>query len=229
MLSRAYVAAPIVGKGAKRMAAAYLLLPLIFTIATTSVSAEVSVTLDGTAITAEGLSANDRAIIFGLARTVENSVNTTVQETRVVDTDTSGEVEHESDYGNATHSVWIVVDLATGEYGSAVAPGMPVEELLGPGGNPINLGQLISGKLIADLIVVDLLIVRPGAGAWSAHIGDGGPGDTDGGRDGVLSIDPIALQSLVDGVEPPTQIQGGDVVALVNTRSFAHTVVAIGS
>jgi hypothetical protein len=63
------------------MAAAYLLLPLIFTIATTSVSAEVSVTLDGTTITAEGLTANDRAIIFGLARTVESSVNTTVQET----------------------------------------------------------------------------------------------------------------------------------------------------
>jgi hypothetical protein len=35
----------------------------------------------------------------------------------VIDTDFSGKVEHESDYGNATHSVWIVVDLATGEYG----------------------------------------------------------------------------------------------------------------
>jgi hypothetical protein len=215
--------------GAKRLVAAQLFLFAVCSITTISVSAEVTVALDDTTISAEGLTANDRAIIFGLARTVESSVNTTVQETQVVDTDASGEVAHETDYAKASHSVWFVVDLATGEYDSAVAPEMTVEELLGPDGKPINPGQLMNGKLIADLIVVDLLIVRPGTGAWSAHIGDGGPGDTDGGRDGVLHMSMSHMQSLIDGVEPPTHIQGGDVIVLVNTKSFAHTVVAIGS
>ena len=229
MRSRISAPAPSAGMGARRLAAAYLLLPVIFAMTTTPVSAQVTVTLDGATITAEGLTPNDRAIIFGLARTVKSSINTTVQETRVVDTDLSGEVEHESEHGTATHSVWYVVDLATGEHGSVVAPRMTAEELLDPDGQPINPGQLISGKLIADLIVVDLLIVRPGTGAWSAHTGDGGPGDTDGGRDGVLHMNLGDMQSLVDGVEPPAHIQGGDVIVLINTRSFAHTVVAIGS
>jgi hypothetical protein len=75
---------------------------------------------------------------------------------------------------------------------------------------------------------VELMYVRPGRGVWSFRAGDGGGLDQDGVRDGWVTI---ALASLVfykGNPHPPSTIEAGDRVFLIDPTELRAGDVEVG-
>jgi hypothetical protein len=59
-------------------------------------------------------------------------------------------------------------------------------------------------------------LARPGAGAWTLLLGDGGDDDLDGAQDGAVEGFFAAMQPVAGSTGVPDQLSTGDVVVLVD-------------
>ena len=61
---------------------------------------------------------------------------------------------------------------------------------------------------------VEVLVVRPGEGAWAATVGDGGEGDDDGAYDGRLRASLAGMRGVGEKpAEPPQRFNPRDLAA----------------
>jgi hypothetical protein len=89
-------------------------------------------------------------------------------------------------------SVWVVVDLATGEY-SVKAPNGTTPKSLREHGDFWSEGR---AELDFDRSDLDVLLVRPGEGAWVQRCVQGGAGDGDDRADGKLRVSLARMESI---------------------------------
>jgi hypothetical protein len=124
-------------------------------------------------------------------------------ETITADAGGAGSVQLDLGKPVPPQSFWFAVDLATGQFAAGAPAGYPLRQLDLPGGAVAAAANRI--ELPRRLVII--LCVRPGLGAWTLRVGDGGPGDADGVVDGTVRVDlaqltalgstPRALQALV--------------------------------
>lgn len=140
------------------------------------------------------------------------------------DDDSDGAVRFELEEDPPTASVWVVVDVTSGESAILAPEGYPIRQIESEGrGIGRALGRLVVAR--EDLLV---LAVRPGVGAWSLAISDGGREDDDGEPDGRASARLAALQPLGDS--PPAPNGGfdpGDVVAVIDANTMSVAALRI--
>ncbi|HNX51476.1 MAG TPA: hypothetical protein PKL08_15005 [Thermoanaerobaculaceae bacterium] len=108
-------------------------------------------------------------------------------------------------------SVWVVIDPATGQY-AAGGPNPQVSRV-----TSWQPGRFIEGPSRAQEMVreprgyVDVLLVRPGVGAWFGTAGDGA-NDADGVSDGSVALRFADLRELGDSQAVATSLQADDLV-----------------
>lgn len=169
------------------------------------------ITFTATGATAAGLRPGAEAIWFVRSVTELNGWPSLSRALHVTpDTDGDGTVAVEEKVPGA--SVWVVVDFATGAY--AVAS--PSEEVwvreLRERGNGWRAGGAHVDFRVSD---VDVLLVRPGRGAWTMRSGQGGPFDGDGLHDGNLRVRLSDLKKVHgDDPTPPVAIPGDLLIAI---------------
>jgi hypothetical protein len=177
------------------------------------------VNVQGHQVSAEGVTPGGDVVVFFVARERTTWVTHVARETHVLrDDDNDGTVVLQRE--PAFHSVWCVVDLATGEYAVSVPEGFPRKERAfrsdafsaAPGGGVKNLND--------DRGYVEVLLVRPRVGVWRASAGDGAASDDDGTRDGQTSISFANMQSVEGAPSAPTQLALGDTIVVVNPRNL---------
>lgn len=123
-----------------------------------------------------------------------------------------------------TASLWVVVDVTSGQLSTLAPEGYQVRTIEGSGrGIGRVLGRLEVSR--EDLLV---LAVRPGLGAWSLAVSDGGPEDDDGEHDGRTAARLAALQPLGDSpLAPASGFEPGDVVASIDARTMSLATLRI--
>jgi hypothetical protein len=180
------------------------------------------------AVVASGLTPGGQVVWFGVAREIADEVTTMVRRDAIAaDDDRDGTVRLELTREVPWKSVWIAVDLATGEYAAAAPEGYPLR-LVPWRGMGILQGQGGPDRIEEARSFVELLVVRPELGAWGYTAGDGGPRDEDGVPDNRLRM---ALERVVPigaSPAPPERLQPTDLVALVDASLLEVTIVRAG-
>jgi hypothetical protein len=82
------------------------------------------------------------------------------------------------------NSIWTVVDLSTGAFAISAPGSFFLDESPVPG-NAFEVGAPgLLNRFRHTFAWVDMVLIRPGVGAWTLRASDGGPGDRDEVADG---------------------------------------------
>ena len=149
----------------------------------------------------------------------------------LVDDDGDGELRIDLTEGVPTMAVFFAVDLATGE-GSWISPdGFEPRVLTLPSQ---ALARGASGRfdrLARAGSLYHAVWVRPGPepGVWQLLADDGGEQDDDGAADGSVRFALDRLQPVGESAAPPDQPAAGDLLIVMEPRSFEVAVLALSA
>jgi hypothetical protein len=191
---------------------------------------ELAITLQPRSVTVDGVTAGGQVVWFGMAREVaEDDVATLVRRAEVqTDGDGDGRIVWDLDREVPLRSIWVAVDLATGRAVAVSPEGYPLRRVSWRGRG------LARGNPRADRVedfrgYAEVLLVRPGAGAWRLTVGDGSEQDDDGAPDGKLAAALDRMRPLPGtaggAAEPPTRFGPKDVVVLIDPNGMELTLV----
>lgn len=123
--------------------------------------------------------------------------------------------------------VWVAVDVTTGASAVATprdtrarARSLPVDALRHDGA-----GNILKARL--PILVGDVLLVRPGGGAWFTTVFDGGSSDDDARQDGATTIAFESLASMKKNDKPPHALKKDDVLITMHPRLLSYTVLQV--
>ncbi len=175
--------------------------------------AEVSVAFEPVAVVARGISPGQQAVFFSVTREpIAFGVRVVRRLEVIADEDGDGLVRYEVEAGVVRASAWWVVDLATGD-AAVSAPEdfgvrwVPEEEETLPAASAVE-----PELALAQRSRLEILLVRPGVGAWRQSAADGGRGDSDASPDGLLRVGLLELEPAGTAPGPLTELRAGDVV-----------------
>jgi len=142
------------------------------------------------------------------------------------DDDGDGVIRYSVDGGIPLRSVWAVADLKSGDFDTASPERFGTRRVnwRGRGLEHRNDGRDAvenRGNLL------ELLVVRPGAGAWESRISDGDASDSDGAIDGRLEGLLDQLQPVAGTAPPPSVFQKDDVVLAIAPNALEITLVKV--
>jgi hypothetical protein len=204
----------------KAVAAAFCLATLAFP------AAAMTLTVDAEGVTVGDLTAGARVILFGVGREPRRYQSAVRRWTEVLaDSDRDGSVRFSS--AVTSKSIWIAVDLETGESVADTGPGYPRREVTaGFGLKRNNAGQL--SKLENARGIAELLIVRPGRGAWRLSAAKNESVDDARDNPALLRLDASAFRA-VEGVpsDDLRHLRRGDVLAMIDPRVMEFYVVPV--
>ena len=125
------------------------------------------------------------------------------------------------------NSFWIAADVSSGSYAVAAPDGTPLRQLSGAGSFANgNNGQ--TNKLVSGLTYAQVVLVRPGIGAWTRTIADGGPADRDGKSNGHIEGGPDDMTPIGAAGPAPKKYDKDDLVFIIAEDQMAFFVTRIG-
>jgi hypothetical protein len=208
-----------------------LSLSLLLLAAGSASAAPLGLAPRGSGVTVSGLTPHGRAVVFGITREADPEDDVpTIQSRAEVLSDDDGDGIVQDDLGRPLplRSIWAAVDLATGAVDSAAPSGFPLRKVAWRGRGLTE--EPGGGAAVEDQRpFAELLVVRPGAGAWTLRIGDGGPADADGAADGRLLAPFAAMTPLAGSPPPPQTFQDGDIVILLDPNTLEMTLAKVGT
>lgn len=188
-----------------------------------------SITFDKSSVSVQGISAKGQVVLFSVAREVaEDDVATIVRRSQLLpDDDGDGIVKLDLGRDVPLRSIWVAVDLATGQVASSAPEGYPLRLVSWRGAG------LVRGISRADQVedartFAEVLLVRPGSGAWQLTVGDGSAGDDDGATDGKLTAALDRMAPVAGTDPPPKRFDPKDVVVLIDPNRMELTVMQSG-
>ncbi|HEV8578936.1 MAG TPA: hypothetical protein VGX68_07605 [Thermoanaerobaculia bacterium] len=191
-------------------------------------AATFRVSLEGDAVVASGVTAKGQVVLLGVTRVIEEDDYPVVRRHLQVLTDDDGDgtVRYPVEGGVPLRSLWAVVDLTSGDHDEAAPEAFGLRRVNWRGRGPQRRPD---GKDAVEdrRTLLELLVVRPGAGAWALLVGDGDPSDGDGRIDGRLEGILDRLQPLGTSPAPPSAFQGGDLVLGLDPAALEITVVKV--
>lgn len=194
-------------------------------IAAPALHAAPVVILSGRSLVAEGLTPEGRAVVFTIGKPPGHLMAVTSRLDAMIEADAAGVASLELPAAIAERSVWVVVDVESGEVALASPEGFPLRQVEFPGR---GVGQ--SRRFLRDeRRFLEILVVRPAAavpagkdaasesGAWGRSFGDGGEDDGDGELDGKIEAVLERLRPIGESPAlPPEILMPGDVVVAVD-------------
>lgn len=146
----------------------------------------------------------------------------------VTDADGDGRIAFAPSDGVAWRSLWVAVDLDTGAYSIATPERYPARPMAAPQEvvRRGNFGQM--NRWWHERAVLNLLVVRPGEGAWmlSASKGSNVDDDKQNHRPGFGTV--LDSFSPVTGSTPaPKHFRRGDVIVALDPINLEYYVLAL--
>jgi hypothetical protein len=177
-----------------------------------SAAAAPALTYEEQAVVVSGVTPQGQVVWFSLAKQIEGYMaHFVTRRDLLADTDGDGVVRFELDRTVPLQSIWVAVDLASGEAVVGTPEGYPLRDASEPPGHgrgePGRPDWVTTGRQM-----LELLVVRPGQGAWTASLLDGGGDDDDHGADGRLTASLARLHAVGASPAPPERFQGKDLV-----------------
>lgn len=191
-------------------------------------------------VVVDGITAQGQVVWYSVAREVaEDDVATLVRRSGVrADEDGDGKVSWDLEADVPLRSIWVAVDLATGRLAVATPEGYPLRRV-GWRGRGLGRDDARADRVEDLRTYADVLLVRPGEGAWRLTAGDGSELDEDGAADGKLAVALDRMRPLegVEGSEgtvkageaaPPSRFSPKDVVVLIDPNRMELTIETQG-
>lgn len=197
------------------------LVVFVLVLAAASADAQLALRFEEQAVSATGISPGGSSVWLAVSlEQPEVYVRLVTRRQVLTDPDRDGEAIFEVLPVVPPRSAWIVVDVESGQ----VALGAPEGGRLRQRPMPEGAIHRLKGEGL-DAVTVDgrrleVLLVRPGVGAWGGRLGDGGPLDRDGLGDGKVALALVDLPNLAGGERAPTTLEKGDVFAVVNRETL---------
>ncbi len=130
--------------------------------------------------------------------------------------------------GVESNSVWAGVLTTNGDTAFADASDRPLNiNKLQSENSLVWKERRIVGVRIPGRFI-ELLLVRPGKGVWSATAGDGGASDNDQTVNGEVSVFVQSLVPELSTVGQPDFLSSGDVVIAIDVRSMSIYQLKVG-
>jgi hypothetical protein len=207
-----------------------LALAICVLLARSSAAPPLSLNANPTAFVATGVSAHGQVVLVGISRGIdpEDDVVSIHRQAEVLaDDDGDGSVTLDLGRSVPQHSMWIAVDLTSGSAAFAAPPWFRLRNVAWRGHGAMH-GP--SRDVIEDnRPYAEVFVVRPGVGAWTSRVGDGGPTDADGVPNGKLQAALDAMTPLPGSPAAPAQFQPSDVVILMDPNALEFTVARAGA
>jgi hypothetical protein len=209
-----------------------------FLIITTFLSAQtrnvLEVTFAAQSLTVRGLTPGGSLVLFGVAR--EPLINTTPAVPAVVvraeiltDKDRDGVVRLDLPTNIPAMGMWSAVELSSGRHLLFPSPGFE-PRLVSVGADLVrtdSAGDL--RKIEWPFSQIDLLVVRPGTGAWRQFASKGSMGDENRSNGFVsLRIDAGNMTPIGNSLAGPGTFRSGDIVAIFDRRDVQYGILEVG-
>ena len=117
----------------------------------------------------------------------------------------------------------IVVDVSTGDYAVHQGHGVRAREI------PLHGNKWRSGLAHLDLSAdyLEILLVRPGEGAWATRAAEGSTGDGDRQSNGKFRLMVNDMRPLMEGSKRPAGgVRRGDVLVIVDPQTLDYVIRA---
>jgi len=193
-------------------------------------AAPLRLSVGATGVSVSGVTAKGRAVVFGITREVADDDVTTIQPHLDVLSDDDGDGVVSEDLGQPMprRSMWVAVDLASGDFGAAAPPAFRLRNVNWHGH---GIESRADGRDQVEDVrpFAEVLVVRPGVGAWTLRLGDGSPADADGKANGRIAAALDRMTPLAGSPAPPSRFAAGDTVLLFDPNAMEMTVVRVGS
>jgi hypothetical protein len=189
---------------------------------------ELAITLQERSVTVDGVTAGGQVVWFSMAREVaEDDVATLVRRAEVQrDGDGDGKIVWDLDREVPLRSIWVAVDFSTGRAVAVSPEGYPLRRVTWRG-RGLARGNSRSDRVEDFRGYAEVLLVRPGEGAWRLTVGDGSEQDDDGVPDGKLAAALDQMRPLAGAGEagPPNRFGPKDVVVLIDPNQMELALV----
>lgn len=174
------------------------------------------------AVRVSGLSPGTSVVVFAASLERPDVYVRVVRRQHLLsDDDRDGEARLDLSSGVPPHSVWAVVDMSTGSVATAVPQDAPLRSRETPKGAVQHAqGDGVDSISLPEPLL-DLLLVRPGVGAWRGRFAEGTPTDGDETGDGWLRVQVTQLAPWEQKSLAPTRLLSGDVLVAVNPETLA--------
>ncbi len=181
-------------------------------------------------VTVSDLTVGGRVAWVYAMREIKDLVRT-LEQTAIVDTDydEDGAISLSFPDGVITNSVFVGVDLETGQFASATPTGSMAEGQPLPPGTIVRTSADHYDQLRLWSRQSRIVVMRQFVGAWTMHAADGGLMDLDGGCDGVTIVSVDDFLPLTTRIIPIETIQVDDVVVLIDLETLEYTTVKISA
>jgi len=193
-------------------------------------AAPLRLTIGSSGVSVTGVTARGSAVLCRITREAdpEDDVPTIHRRFDILtDADGDGTVTQDLGAPVPLRSMWVVVDLASGDFDAAAPDGFRLRRVSWRGRGIQNRPE--GHDTVEDMrSFAEVLVVRPGVGAWTLRLGDGGPLDADGAADGRLAAALDAMEPLPDSPAPPAHFQRDDTVLLLDPNAMEMTLVKVG-
>jgi hypothetical protein len=201
------------------MTRALLLGTALFAVAASGTAAPPTLTFTDDAVVIEGIGEGGRVAAFAVVRDITNFHLTFGRlDALLTDDDKDGVVEWKLERPVPLQSMWAAVDVESGEFAVATPGDYPLRRLAVPA-NALGASRREGvDALIAEWrALVEILLVRPGEGAWVLTAGADVEGDEDDDRDnGRIATALEDLQPLGTSPPPPKRIAPKDVLVVMD-------------
>lgn len=186
------------------------------------------VTLEAGAVVISGVTPKGQVVLLGVTREIgEDDFHTVRRHLHALtDDDGDGAIRYPVEGGIPLRSLWAAADLTSGDY-DAAAPekfGLRRVSWRGRGLEHRNDGK----DAVEDRrTILELVVVRPQAGAWALRVSDGDESDADGVIDGRLEGILDQMKPLAGNPQPPSMFQHDDLVLAIDPNTMEITLVKV--
>jgi hypothetical protein len=184
--------------------------------------APLAIALGDHSLTIAPLTPGARAVLLGVDRESETFF---FNDTHYVDAqaESGGTATFSIDRGITPLSVWIAVDAATGQAAVSTPAGSPYRARP----SAAKSANARASSIAIDGPAVDLVLVRPGTGAWRISAGDGAALDADRLQDQTLTLAAADLEPLDGSAAAPSELAARDLLIGIDAQRQEYFVVEV--
>jgi hypothetical protein len=204
----------------------FLLLPLAAGAAPLGATSPVTLRFEPGAVVAQGITPGAQVVWFSIAREPQGYISRVVRREDVVSADSEGRAVFPLAQGAPFKSIWVAVDLADGRFAVAAPEGSPLREVDFPADGVRPVGGLMR-ELHDSRGAAEILVVRPGVGAWGLSVADGGRTDEDGANDGALVSSLREARAIGGGPATPEHFSPKDVLVMIDPQGMEFYAVSL--
>lgn len=204
---------PFVGASNSGRHVLWALLIIVLALAAAPLHAAPKIRFETRTIVAERITPGATTVWFGLAHEPQPYQLRIREHARTIrDEDRDGIVRLELKTDVPPESVWVVADMTTGNFSVAEPEGGKIRIKPLPASALFRRGSHGKARVSQREGYVKFWVIRPGLGAWTQTIEDGGAGDDDRNANGDATAVLEAFVAVPDSPGPPDDFGRGDIV-----------------